>query len=88
MNTDTVEYLRKTTQRFDIAFLDPPYKTGVIQRALEYIPSVMNKGGIIICEHPADEELSKDIGEFRLKKSYKYGKIKISVYSHKEVQGI
>lgn len=88
VNTDTVEYLKKTSQRFDIAFLDPPYKTGVLQKALEYIPTVMNKGGIIICEHPIDEELPEDIGEYRLKKSYKYGKIKISVYSHKEVEGI
>ena len=48
----------------------------------------MNKGGVIICEHPADEKMPGEIQDFVLKKEYKYGKIMITVYSHKEVEGI
>ncbi len=88
VNTDTLQYLKNTAQRFDIAFLDPPYKTGLLERAIEVLPRVMNKSGVMICEHPYDEELPESAGDFIIKKSYKYGKIKITVYSHKEVEGI
>ena len=87
-NTDTLSYLSGTAQRFDIAFLDPPYKTGLLQSALEILPKVMNESGVIICEHPFDEELPEETGDFIIKKNYKYGKIMITVYSHKEVDGI
>lgn len=88
VNTDTLQYLKNTSQIFDIAFLDPPYKTGILEKALEALPRVMNKSGLIICEHPYDEKLPECAGDFIIKKSYKYGKISITVYSHKEVKGI
>lgn len=88
VNTDTLSFLSKTGLRFDMAFLDPPYKTGLLLQALELLPRVMKPGGIIICEHPADELLPEASGDFIMKKSYKYGRIRITVYSHKEVEGI
>ena len=48
----------------------------------------MNPGGMILCEHPAEEVLPEAVGDFILKKSYKYGKIRITVFSHKEVEGL
>ncbi len=87
-NTDTVAYLSGTPEKFDIVFIDPPYRTGLLMQALEKMPRVMNRGGIILCEHPADEQLPDEIQDFVLKKNYKYGKIIITVYSHKEVSGI
>lgn len=88
LNTDTLSFLASTNERFDIVFLDPPYGTGILQSALEKIVRVMNKNGMIICEHPTDEELPEQIEDFILKKNYKYGKIIITIYSHKEVEGI
>ncbi|MDD6489565.1 MAG: 16S rRNA (guanine(966)-N(2))-methyltransferase RsmD [Clostridia bacterium] len=86
--TDTIAFLASTSEKFDIVFFDPPYRTGILQSALENVPRVMNKGGIIICEHPTDEQLPTETGDFAVKKHYKYGKIMITVYSHKEVDGI
>ena len=57
-------------------------------QTLERITGVMNKGGVIICEHPFDEKVPEELQDFVLKKEYKYGKIMITVYSHKEVGGI
>ena len=88
VSTDTISYLSKTERRFDIAFLDPPYKTGLLIQALSAVTRVMKPGGIIICEHPLEETLPETAGDFVLKKSYKYGKIRITVFSHKEVEGI
>ena len=76
------------TEKFDIVFIDPPYRTGLLQKTLEKVPYIMNTGGLIICEHPADETVPDDIGDFILKKNYKYGKIIITVYSNKEVLGV
>lgn len=88
VNSDTPAYLSSCRERFDIAYLDPPYKKGLLQEALSLIPSVMNRSGIIICEHPVDEQPPEAVGSFIIKKKYKYGKIMISVYSDKDVEGI
>ena len=88
ISTDTLSYLSRTDTKFDIAFLDPPYETGLLQAALEKLPKVMKAGGVIICERPVSEELPVTAGEFEVKKHYKYGKIMITVYSHKDVEGI
>lgn len=85
LSTDSIAYLSGRNENFDIAFLDPPYRTGVLQQALPLVEKIMNKGGIIICESPINEELSSKIGNFMLDRSYRYGKIKISTYAHKEV---
>ena len=83
-----MSYISGTPEKFDIVFIDPPYRTGILMQTLERITGVMNKGGVIICEHPSDEKVPEEIQDFVLKKEYKYGKIVITVYSHKEVGGI
>ena len=88
VNADTLSYLSSCMEKFDIAFLDPPYREGLLQNALELLPQVMNESGYIICEHPADEELPQRTGDFIIKKSYRYGKIKITVYSGDKVEGL
>lgn len=85
---DTISYLSSCRETFDVAFLDPPYRTGLLQSALEVLPGVMSKSGIVICEHPADEKLDECIGSFIIKKQHKYGRIMISVYSDKDVEGL
>lgn len=88
IGTDTLAYLSSCRRKFDIAFLDPPYKQGLLQNALVLLPRVMNESGYIICEHPADEALPERTGGFIIKKSYKYGKIIITVYSGESVEGL
>lgn len=79
--SDSINFLKKTNDKFDIVFLDPPYKIGLLQEALEIIPHVMNDNGIIICENPTDESLKETLdNSFSVKKIYKYGKIKITIY--------
>ena len=87
-NIDTVSFLAGTPEKFDIVFLDPPYGTGLLQQALASVVGAVNPGGCIICEHPKEEQLPEEVGQFAVKKHYRYGKIVITVYSHKEVEGI
>ena len=60
------------TKKFDIIFLDPPYKynliTPSIQKIMEF--DMLNKDGIIVCEYE-NEDIKCDL---KLLKTKKYGK--------------
>ena len=79
-NSTAERFLASYNGDFDIAFLDPPYKKGILQKSLKLVAKSVKKTGIIICENPCDEELEEHIESFAMSKQYKYGKIKISVY--------
>lgn len=85
VSADSVAFLERTAERFDIVFLDPPYMTGLLQRALEAAAGAVRENGIIICEHPREEMLPQQAGGFSLKKEYRYGKIVISIYRSSEL---
>ncbi len=77
---DFETFLSATSETFDIAFLDPPYRTGLLERALPLTVKRMAPGGTLICEHPRDEELPERVGAFQKQKTYRYGRILLSVY--------
>lgn len=81
LRKDYFSFLASNTDEFDIAFLDPPYREGVLEKAAQLTASKMSDYGIIICEHPTDVELPEDLGcGFTLKKKMKYGKIAVSIF--------
>ncbi|QAT50152.1 16S rRNA (guanine(966)-N(2))-methyltransferase RsmD [Caproiciproducens sp. NJN-50] len=82
---DFAFYLSSDCGMFDLAFLDPPYRTGLLQRALPAVAGHMNPGGTIVCENPTDEPLPESAGEFVRGRSYRYGKIALTLYKHKDV---
>ncbi|WP_283610768.1 16S rRNA (guanine(966)-N(2))-methyltransferase RsmD [Faecalispora anaeroviscerum] len=88
VNADFASFLSRNPQPFDIALLDPPYRTGLLQQALPQVATVMNLGGTILCEHPSDEELPLSAGDFVKVRSYRYGKILLTVYRHKDVTSL
>lgn len=81
---DYQSFLSMNSEKFDVVFLDPPYKTGMLQNALEMVPNAMNDTGVIIAENPLDEEILSSYGNFVLDRQYRYGKIKISTFRHKD----
>ena len=81
---DSISYLNINREKFDFLFLDPPYGTGLLQAALAKAESVMNKGGLILCESPVTEELPEELEDFVKYRQYKYGKIKITSYCHRD----
>ena len=84
INSDSLRFLKTTGERFDIAFLDPPYKSNLLKNALPLMPNVMAENGIIICEYAVGEDLPDNFADFWLSKTYKYGKIAVSVYRGKK----
>lgn len=86
INTDSLAFIaREQTEKFDLAFLDPPYGTGILQSALPLTALQMKKTGIIICERPINEEIPEKIHGFVLDRNYHYGKIVVSTYRCEDV---
>lgn len=83
---DSLLFLQRKNEPFDIAFLDPPYHTGLLQQALPLTAAVMNRGGVIIAEHPVDDEVPETLGDFVRGKERRYGKILLTMYHHKDVE--
>ena len=77
---DYAAFLRSTAEVFDIALLDPPYDKGLVQEALPLLAQKMSPGGAILCETRKGEALPEEVGEFRVHKTYHYGKIMLTLY--------
>ncbi|MCR5648435.1 MAG: 16S rRNA (guanine(966)-N(2))-methyltransferase RsmD [Oscillospiraceae bacterium] len=72
--------------KFDLIFLDPPYGTGLLEKALERIQEFdkLNHGGIIISESPSNAEPPELSAPYCKLKSYRYGKIRITTYTKRD----
>ncbi len=81
---DTLAYLERRKESFDIIFLDPPYGTGLLQKAAARCAGVLSPGGIVLCEHPEQEVLPEKAHGLELVKTYRYGRIRISVLKKEE----
>lgn len=78
---DCLSFLGGTRDQFDIAFLDPPYASDILEKALPLLACHMAEDGIILCETDKKSILPEDIGSgFKKKKEYKYGLAKITSY--------
>ncbi len=85
LKSDAISFLQRTTERFDIAFLDPPYHQDILPQVLPILAEKMQENGIIVCEHEPECKLSQRILNFDLQKQKKYGKIIISVYRNPDI---
>lgn len=79
---DSLEYLRAVKERFDLVFLDPPYQAGLLEPALSLLAGIdiLRPHGIIVAEHPADRVLPPLPEPYRVRRTYRYGKIGLTVF--------
>ena len=82
VNGDSLEFLSGTEERFDLVFLDPPYASGLLEAALEKLTAfdILRPHGIIAAEHPVEKALPVLAGPYRLSRTYRYGKIAVTLY--------
>ncbi len=80
LNMDALEYLRVAKKGMDIVLLDPPYRQGLIGQAMQLLPGLLNEGATVICEHEKGLELDECYGALTKYRSYRYGKISLTVY--------
>ena len=56
-NKDAIQYLEQAPDAFDLIFLDPPYRKGLLPKALEIIFALklLKPDGLIYLEHESEE---------------------------------
>ena len=82
--TDSVEFIRNTSEEFDIIYVDPPYGKGILQEVMPLCAQRMKKTGVIICESPLNDEILQKYYNFTLDRQRTYGTISISIYRHED----
>ncbi len=80
LNSESMGYITRTKDRYDIAFLDPPYTAGLLEPALRATVNCMNPGGVIVCESDSDIVLPENVGEYALARTYRYGRVHVWLY--------
>lgn len=78
---EVLNYLKKETEKFNIIFLDPPYKTDYIYRSIEKILqyNLLAEDGIIIAETDDENKIEeiKKIKNIEIYDARKYGIVHI-----------
>ena len=79
---DFSAFLSGAKEKYGLIFLDPPYASGNLERALEQIAAIdiVVKNGIIVCESPAEHLLPELAPPYEKGREYRYGKIKATLY--------
>ena len=79
---DFSAFLGGVKGKYDLIFLDPPYLTGALERALELITAIdiVSGNGIIVCETPVESVLPELPASYLKTGEYRYGKIKVTLY--------
>ena len=81
LNMDSIEYLSVAKTGIDIAILDPPYRQGLIIKALPLIDRIMSDNSTVICEHENELTLDDSYGRLKKTKTKRYGKISLTYFS-------
>lgn len=83
--TDSLAYLKRCG-KFDLIFIDPPYDSDLIDKALDIIQNIdiLHDGGIIICESRREKAMPEVSPPYYLLSERRYGKVRISIYGKRE----
>lgn len=81
-----VKSLGKRSLKFDLIFIDPPYKKDVYQRILTDLDKqeIIYPNAMIVCEHDRHQDLPDSVATLQKVRTEKYGATtKISIYEKK-----
>jgi 16S rRNA (guanine966-N2)-methyltransferase len=83
----SISKLSKKHRKFDVIFLDPPYKKNIIDETLKIIlkNDIINHKGIIVVEHDADANVLTEIRNMKLVRNQKYGDTAVSFYMYSSI---
>lgn len=74
--------LKRQNCKFDLIFVDPPYRSGYYESVLTAIENngLLFEDGIVVCEHSADEDLPISVGGLSAYDCRKIGTVKFTFY--------
>lgn len=81
-NHDFRKCLSLLTEKPDIVFLDPPYRSGFYEEAFRLLEEndLVKEGMIVVAEHLYDNKLSDSYGRLVKIKEKKYGTIGVDLF--------
>ena len=79
---DSLSFLASCREKFDLILLDPPYASGLLEKAVKEAAAIdiLTENGIMVCESAADQVLPALEAPYEKGREYRYGKIKITLY--------
>ena len=78
-------YLIKN-KKFDVIFLDPPFRMKVIDELMEYIikHDMLESGGYIMAEYPMEDIINKSYEGYRVKLCRRYSSSEIIIFEKED----
>lgn len=80
VRSDYASFAATSRNKFDVVFIDPPYKAMLFEKAINAVAPIMSDYGMALCEHPSDVSLPESISDLTLWHSYRYGKVCVDLY--------
>ncbi len=79
IQSDALSFLSETTDSFDLIFLDPPYRQGLLEKSLNIIcdseSKLLNKNALIYLEHESEEHFDWNAFGLNILKQTKAGQV-------------
>lgn len=83
--SNSLNFIKKTKEKFNIIFLDPPYEeTKLLEKTIELSQAKLENNGLIVCEHEKYLNITNCFENISLQKQYSYGRIRLSIYKKTE----
>ena len=81
INTDSIDFIKKTDKTFDIIFIDPPYESELYESSLRAIKDsgILSDDGFIVLEYDINITPIFETTGFEIVKDRKYGRVKILI---------
>ncbi len=82
VRSDYMQYLNSCRETFNLVLLDPPYAEVFLENALKKLTEIdiLQSGGIIVAERPAEKALPWNFEGFTRSKDYRYGKTVLTLF--------
>ena len=83
---DAAAFLSSAGEKFGLIFIDPPYAANLWENTIKAISQfdILSNHGIIVCESPADQDMPPVAPPYFLRRTYRYGRVKITTYFREE----
>lgn len=76
--SDAVSYLLRTDEKFDIVYIDPPYKSDLGLKALSVCARAVKDDGVIVFED--EKPFSERVSGLRITDTRKYGRVYLTFF--------
>lgn len=77
-NFDAISFIEKTNEKYDVIFLDPPYKTNLGVLTLSKISKILAEDGVVIYEN--EKEYTEDTFDLEIVDKRKYGRAYLTFF--------